>query len=74
MPFPIAFIADDEYGVPYAAKTFSSIEELYDEIRSFEDFLDEASASKAYAIRAIIDQLKELAHEQELEDEQLPDQ
>ena len=73
MPFPIAFIADDEYGVPYAAKTFSSIEELYDEIRSFEDFLEEASESKAYAIRAIIDQLKELAHEQEIEDEQLPD-
>lgn len=73
MPFPIDFIANDEYGVSYAAKTFSSIEELYDEITAFDELLDEASTGRAYAIRAIIDQLEELAREQELEDEQLPD-
>ena len=67
MPFPIAFIADDEYGVPYAAKTFSSIEELYDEIRAFDELLDEAPTGRAYAIRAVLDQLKELAHSVEEE-------
>ena len=73
MPFPVSFVSEDEYGVPYAARTFSSIEELYDEIHALDELLDEASVSRAYVIRAVLDQLKQLAHDIELEDEQLPE-
>ena len=73
MPFPCKLILDDEYGIPYAAKIFSSIEELYDEINALDELLDEASVSRAYVIRAALDQLKQLAHDIELEDEQLPE-
>jgi hypothetical protein len=73
MPFPVSFVSEDEYGVPYEAHTFSSIEELYDEIHALDELLDEASASRAYIIRAALDQLKQLAHDIELEDEQLPE-
>ena len=61
MPFPVSFVSEDEYGVPYAARTFSSIEELYDEIHALDELLDEASVSRAYVIRAVLDQLKQLA-------------
>ena len=61
MAFPVSFVSEDEYGVPYAARTFSSIEELYDEIHALDELLDEASVSKAYVIRAALDQLKQLA-------------
>jgi hypothetical protein len=61
MPFPVSFVSEDEYGVPYAARTFSSIEELYDEIHALDELLDEASVSRAYVIRAALDQLKQLA-------------
>jgi hypothetical protein len=74
MTFPISFVSEDEYGIPYAARTFSSIEELYDEIRALEELLDESSVSRGYIIQAALGQLKQLAHEQELEEEQLPDQ
>jgi hypothetical protein len=74
MTFPINFVSEDEYGVPYAACTFSSIEELYDEIKALEELLDESSISRGYIIKAALGQLKQLAHEQELEEEQLPDQ
>lgn len=73
MPFPLSFISEDEYGVPYAARTFSSTEELYDEIRALEELLDESSVGRGYVIQAALDQLKQLAHEQELEDEQMPE-
>jgi hypothetical protein len=73
MPFPCNLILDDEYGIPYAARTFSSIEELYDEIYALDELLDEASASRAYVIRAALDQLKQLAHDIELEEEQSPE-
>lgn len=73
MSFPISFVSEDEYGVSYAARTFSSIEELYDEIRALEEALDESSASRGYVIQSALDQLKQLAYEQELEDEQLPE-
>ena len=73
MPFPVSFVSEDEYGVPYAARTFSSIEELYDEIHALDELLDEASVSRAYVIRAALDQLKQLAHDIELEEEQLPE-
>ena len=73
MPFPISFVSEDEYGVPYAARTFSSIEELHDEIRALEELLDESSVSRGYVIQAALDQLKQLAHDIELEDEQLPE-
>jgi hypothetical protein len=69
MPFPISFVSEDEYGVPYAARTFSSIEELCDEIRALEELLDESSVSRGYIIQAALDQLKQLAHE--IEDEPL---
>ena len=61
MPFPVSFVSEDEYGAPYAARTFSSIEELYDEIHALDELLDEASVSRAYVIRAALDQLKQLA-------------
>ena len=61
MPFPLSFVSEDEYGVPYAARTFSSIEELYEEIHALDELLDEASVSRAYVIRAALDQLKQLA-------------
>ena len=61
MAFPVSFASEDEYGVHYAARTFSSIEELYDEIHALDELLDEASVSKAYVIRAALDQLKQLA-------------
>ena len=61
MPFLVSFVSEDEYGVPYAARTFSSIEELYDEIHALDELLDEASVSRAYVIRAALDQLKQLA-------------
>jgi hypothetical protein len=73
MTFPISFIYEDEYGVPYPARTFFSIEELYDEIRALEELLDESSVSRGCIIQAALDQLKQLAHEQELEEEQLRD-
>ena len=73
MAFPVSFVSEDEYGVPYAARTFSSIEELYDEIHALDELLDEASVSRAYIIQAALDQLKQLAHDIELEDEQLPE-
>ena len=60
MPFPVSFVSEDEYGVPYAARTFSSIEELYDEIHALDELLDEASVNRAYVIRAALDQLKQL--------------
>jgi hypothetical protein len=69
MPFPVSFVSEDEYGVPYAAHTFSSIEELYDEIRALEELLGESSVSRGYIIQAALDQLKQLAHE--IEDEPL---
>lgn len=69
MAFPVSFVSEDEYGVPYAARTFSSIEELYDEIRALEELLDESSVSRGYIIQAALDQLKQLAHE--IEDEPL---
>ena len=70
MPFPVSFVSEDEYGVPYAALIFSSIEELYDEIHALDELLDEASVSKAYVIRAALDQLKQLALS--IEEEPLP--
>ena len=73
MAFPVSFVSEDEYGVPYAARTFSSIEELYDEIHALDELLDEASVSRAYIIQAALDQLKQLAHDIELEEEQLPE-
>jgi hypothetical protein len=73
MTFPVSFVSEDEYGISYAARTFSSIEELYNEIRALEELLDESSVSRGYVIQTALDQLKQLAHEQELEDEQLPD-
>ncbi len=69
MPFPISFTAEDEYGVPYAARTFHSIEELHDEIRALEELLDESSVSRGCVIQVALDQLKQLAHE--IEDEPL---
>jgi hypothetical protein len=73
MPFPLSFVSEDEYGVSYAARIFHSIEELHDEIRALEELLDESSASRGYVIQAALDQLKQLAHGIELEDEQLPE-
>lgn len=73
MAFPVSFVSEDEYGVPYAARTFSSIEDLHDEIRALEELLDESSVSRAYVIQAALDQLKQLAHDVEFEDEQLPE-
>ena len=73
MPFPLSFVSEDEYGMSYAARTFSSIEELHDEIRALEELLDESSASRGYVIQAVLDQLKQLAHDVEFEDEQLPE-
>jgi hypothetical protein len=73
MAFPVSFVSEDEYGVPYAARTFSSIEDLHDEIRVLEELLDESSVSRGYVIQAVLDQLKQLAHDVELEDEQLPE-
>lgn len=73
MPFPVSFVSEDEYGVPYEAHTFSSIEELYDAIGELEEWLDESSVRRSYIIQAALDQLKQLAHDIELEDEQLPE-
>ena len=73
MAFPVSFVSEDEYGVPYAARTFSSIEDLHDEIRALEELLDESSVSRGYVIQAALDQLKQIAHDVELEDEQLPE-
>lgn len=73
MTFPVSFVSEDEYGVPYAACTFFSMEELCDEIRALEELLDESSITRGYVIQAAIDQLRQLVHEQELEDEQLPE-
>lgn len=73
MAFPVSFVSEDEYGVLYAARTFSSIEDLHDEIRALEELLDESSVSRGYVIQAALDQLKQLAHDVELEDEQLPE-
>jgi hypothetical protein len=73
MTFPVSFVSEDEYGVPYAACTFSSMEELCDEIRALEELLDESSITRGYVIQAAIDQLRQLVHEQELEEEQLPE-
>jgi hypothetical protein len=69
MTFPVSFVSEDEYGVPYAARTFSSVEELHDEIRALEELLDESSASRGYIIQAALDQLKQLAFS--VEDEPL---
>ena len=69
MPFPLSFVAEDEYGVSYAARTFSSIEELHDEIRALEELFDESSVSRGYVIQAALDQLKQLAHDIDLEEE-----
>lgn len=69
MAFPVSFVSEDEYGVPYAARTFSSIEDLHDEIRVLEELLDESSVSRSYVIQAALDQLKQLAFS--IEDEPL---
>jgi hypothetical protein len=69
MTFPVSFVSEDEYGVPYAACTFSSMEELYDEIRALEELLDESSVTRGYVIQAALDQLKQLAFS--IEDEPL---
>ena len=70
---PYSLIVDDEWGVPYAAKTFETIQDVHDEIRAMEELIDESSVSRAYALRACIDQLKEIVHEAEEEPEALPD-
>jgi hypothetical protein len=70
---PYSFVVDDEWGVPYAAKTFETIQDVHDEIRAMEELIDESSVSRAYALRACIDQLKQIVHEAEEEPETLPD-
>jgi hypothetical protein len=68
-----SLVVDDEYGVPYAARTFSSIEEIHEELAALDTLLDDVGVDQAYAIRFTMDQLKQLLHEAEHEPEQLPD-
>ena len=70
---PYSLIVDDEWGVPYALKTFEAIQDVHDEIRAMDEALDNVGPGAAYAIRCIIDQLKEIVHEAEEEPEALPD-
>jgi len=70
---PYSLIVDDEWGVPYAAKTFETLQDIYDEIKALEDAMEEASNGRAYALQACIDQLWQIVHEAEEEPETLPD-
>ena len=70
---PYSLIVDDEWGVPYALKIFETIQDVHDEIRAMEELIDESSVSRAYALQACIDQLKQIIHEAEEEPETLPD-
>jgi len=68
-----SLIVDDEWGVPYALKTFDTLQEVHDEIKALEDAMEEASNGHAYALQACIDQLWQIVHEAEEEPETLPD-
>ena len=68
-----SLIVDDEWGVPYAAKTFETLQDVYDEIKALEDAMEEASNGHAYVLQACIDQLWQIVHEAEEELEALPD-
>ena len=57
---PYFLVLDDEWGIPFTAKTFASTEEVQDEIKTMDEALDDAGLSAAYDIRCIIDQLKEI--------------
>jgi len=70
---PYSLIVDDEWGVPYALKTFSTLQEVHDEIKRMDELLDQVGPGAAYAIRCIIDQLWQIVHEAEEEPEALPD-
>lgn len=70
---PYSLVVDDEWGVPYAAKTFEDIQDVHDEIRTMEELIDECSVSQAYALRACINQLWQIVHDAEEEPEALPD-
>lgn len=70
---PYSLIVDDEWGVPYALKTFETLQDVHDEIRAMDEALDDVGPGAAYAIRCIIDQLWQIVHEAELEPEALPD-
>ncbi|MEB3208943.1 MAG: hypothetical protein VKK63_08505 [Synechococcus sp.] len=50
-------IAQDEYGYNYAAKSFSSIEQLHEAISLLDNALEDASIGESHAIQAEIDQL-----------------
>lgn len=68
-----SLVVEDEYGVPYALKTFETIQEVHDEIGTMDEALDNVDPRAAYAIRCIIDQLKEIVHEAEEEPETILD-
>ena len=70
---PYSLVVEDEWGVPYAAQMFDDIQEVHDEIIAMEELIDECNASRAYALRMCIDQLKQIIHEAELEAETIPD-
>jgi len=70
---PYSLIVDDEWGVPYALKTFETIQEVHDEIRTMDEALDHVGPSAAYAIRCIIGQLWQIVHEAEEEPETILD-
>lgn len=70
---PYSLVVDDEWGVPYALKTFETIQDVHDEIKAMDAALDDVGPGAAYAIRCIIDQLQQIVHEAELEPEAFPD-
>jgi len=51
--------AIDEYGIFYAAQTLHSADEIEAEINSLKDALEDASVSRSYAIRSVIEDLEE---------------
>lgn len=68
-----SLVVEDEYGVPYAARIFSSIEEIWEEIHDLDAALEHVGKGQSYAILAAIDQLKQLIHEAEEEPETILD-
>lgn len=60
-----SLVVEDEYGVPYAARTFSSIDEIWEEIHALDAVLEDVGEGQSYAIQATIDQLKQLIYEAE---------
>lgn len=59
--------AIDEHGIFYTAQTFHSIEEAEAGIEALKDALGDASVSRSYALRSVIEDLKDqLSNHKEL--------